>query len=228
MHRVDHMPWLLIAAGVLVLAVGGAARAQGADTEQKRAYRAAFVLKFMQYTRWPDTAFENEQSPVVVTVLGDALAPHLQRLVVGERVQGRSVVIRRLNPPAADAVDAEWQAFRDSVAGSHALYIDSAFDAQLRRAIESVRPADVLTISDARGFAARGGMLGLVFKDDRYAFEANLDEIRKTAIVVSSKVLELAKIVSTRAGSRRADLPGHVHARSLPLQSTRAAAGRAV
>ena len=57
----------------------------------------------------------------------------------------------------------------------------------------------VLTVSDVPGFAAQGGMLGLVRSGRHMAFEANPDAIRNGGVSLSAKVLKLARI---REGAR--------------------------
>jgi hypothetical protein len=52
----------------------------------------------------------------------------------------------------------------------------------------------VLTVSDVPGFAAGGGMLGLVRSGRTLAIEANPDAIRASGISVSAKVLKLARL----------------------------------
>lgn len=216
-HR-GHMAWAM-AAGLLICGWAGIARAQE-ETEPERARRAAFALKFIQYTRWPDSSFENEASPVVVTVLGDSVARHLRRLVADDvRAQDRRIAVRRLVPPAANAPDDQWREFRQRLAGTHALYIDAAYAPHVPRILEATRGTDILTISNTRSFAERGGMLGLTFQNSKYEIRANLEVIKKSRLAVSAKVLELAKIVSGGSGSGPTALPAHVHAGAHPLQS---------
>jgi hypothetical protein len=51
----------------------------------------------------------------------------------------------------------------------------------------------VLTVSDTDAFIANGGMLGLVRLDRRIVFEANPGAIRNAGLMVSAKVLKLAR-----------------------------------
>ena len=67
----------------------------------------------------------------------------------------------------------------------------------VKQIIALLQGAAVLTVSDAPRFAERGGMLGLVVREGRLAFDANAEAIRQTRLKVSSKVLRLARIVET-------------------------------
>ena len=54
----------------------------------------------------------------------------------------------------------------------------------------------MLTVGDGRDFAQRGGMLGIVRADARLAIEANPRAIEANGLLVSAKVLKLARIRS--------------------------------
>jgi hypothetical protein len=59
----------------------------------------------------------------------------------------------------------------------------------------SARAAGVLTIADMRGAARKGVMLELYLDDRRIAFEFNGAAARSAGIVLSSKVLRLARAI---------------------------------
>jgi hypothetical protein len=56
-------------------------------------------------------------------------------------------------------------------------------------------PAPVLTLSDAEGFAARGGMVELVLVNDAMRFDVNLKAVRAAGLALNSHVLKLARQV---------------------------------
>jgi hypothetical protein len=68
-----------------------------ADLEQpslEYKVKAAFLLNFTKFVTWPPAAFEREQSPVSICVLGeDPFGRALDQIVDGEAVNGRKVVI---------------------------------------------------------------------------------------------------------------------------------------
>jgi len=55
--------------------------------------------------------------------------------------------------------------------------------------------AGLLTVGDAEGFAARGGMVELVLVNDALRFDANLASLRGAKVNLSSQVLKLARRV---------------------------------
>jgi len=52
----------------------------------------------------------------------------------------------------------------------------------------------VLTVSDNEDFTSQGGMLGLLRSDSRILFQANTSAIRNAGLLVSAKVLKLARV----------------------------------
>ncbi len=56
-------------------------------------------------------------------------------------------------------------------------------------------PAPVLTVSDAEGFVARGGMVELVLANDAMRFDVNLKAVRAAGLALNSYVLKLARHV---------------------------------
>src|SRR5271169_1231341 len=76
------------------------AHALGASTPglESREYqiKAVFLFNFAQFVEWPHEAFSNDESPLVIGVLGeDPFGPYLDETVRGEKVNKRPLVIRR-------------------------------------------------------------------------------------------------------------------------------------
>ncbi len=61
----------------------------------------------------------------------------------------------------------------------------------------------VLTVGDASSFTRQGGMVGLITVGDHIDIEINLDASQRAKLKISSRLLNLAKVVRSRpeAGS---------------------------
>jgi hypothetical protein len=77
----------------------------------------------------------------------------------------------------------------------HILYISASETDDMPALADSARAAGVLTIADTRGAARKGVMLELVLDDRRIAFEFNGAAARGAGVVLSSKVLRLARAI---------------------------------
>jgi hypothetical protein len=184
---------LLLCAGLCASHVASAADDRDADRELQ--VEAAFLVNFVRYTDWPPTRLGPAGAPYIVSVVGseaDASGIAAVAAAAGS-LGGRRIEVRHVAPAA---VSRHATAAR-TLQASHVVFVreDSGVRcATVRRLLDG---APVLTVGDATGFAAAGGMLGLVRVQRHLAFEANPDEIRNAGLLVSAKVLKLARIRRT-------------------------------
>lgn len=154
--------------------------------------KAAFVLNFLKFAEWPAGAAP-AGAPLVVSVVGEGeLVAALNTVLDGQTVQGRKVIVQTFRDVA------QWQVATTS---GQALFVTPAAQpawAELRAALAG-RP--VLTIGEAPGFCAAGGMLNLYERDNRIRFEANPAAVEKEGLKLRAELLKLATIVKTEGRS---------------------------
>ncbi len=187
-HRAGMLPRGVAAVLALLLCLSPAA----AGAQQAEALRAAFVLNFLKFAEWPAAALGEASSPLVVAVVGEDLqAGALEKGLEGKEIQGRKLVVR---------------VYRDAAQWSHegkacqALYLTPAAHESWPAVRADLAGKPVLTISEAPGFCARGGMLNLYQEDQRIRFEANPPAAEKAGLKLRSTLLTLATIVKTEGG----------------------------
>lgn len=146
--------------------------------------KAAYLLKFVPFVAWPDSAFANPGSPFVICIVNDStLAGTLEPAVADQREQGHPIAIRAVN-----AADPECQV----------LYIpgtDGPADAQ---AIATVKGRPVLTVTDLPADAAGHGMIGFIVEGDHVRFDIDNAAATDCGLAISSKLLGLARVVRSR------------------------------
>ena len=182
--------WLLLAVGL-----AWPASAQESSSTLEAQVEAAFLVNFLRYTDWPPERAAPSEDPYVITVLGDeAMATQLARLTrVVPPVRGRRIEVQRLEFPVG--ADANVRAsLSERLRSSHLVYVHQTRE-PVAAILGDLSGQPVLTVSDQPGFAAEGGMLGLRRDGARIAFEANPAAIRNARLVLSAKVLKLARIV---------------------------------
>lgn len=188
--------WHVIAVALAFgLCLGVPAPVRAAEPSDAAALKAAFLLNFVRYTEWPPDALPADASaPVEVVVLGSRpVAAALRSIAAQAQAQGlRAVRVRHLEPAALARVMA-----RADRADPHAIFVAADVDgeAAVRELLARVREQPVLTVGDGEGFAANGGMLGLVEDGRRIAFDANPAAIRNGGLNVSARVLKLARVL---------------------------------
>jgi hypothetical protein len=185
--------WRWIVA-LLLLAVAAPALAQG----QARAaeVEAAYLVNFLRYTQWPEQSFSSEQAPFVVTVIGSASVVEAVRAVASAAgmIDGRLVDVRALSAAQLSAPDPQ---ALDLLRTSHLVFFHaSEVDSIPRRLLDQLARQPVLTVSNIDDFITSGGMLELVNVDGHIVFEANPAAIHDAGLLVSAKVLKLARSVA--------------------------------
>src|SRR5262245_20974527 len=166
-----------------VALAGLSAHAAPAPTDLNQA-KANMLWNIAKFVEWP-TLPEDRNSPLVFTILGeDDLAASLAGLLSSRTVNGRPVFVRFARRPQ----DAK---------GSQILYLAASESEQLAHVLAAVDSTAVLTVSDAPGFAARGGMVGFETEGTRVRFEVNRNQAERNGLKLSAKLLSLAKLVDS-------------------------------
>jgi hypothetical protein len=192
----------------VLLALAGAfpvAAQERADPAGELQVEAAFLVNFVRYSDWPRQRFASPASPYVVTVVGPESVAATVAAVASAAgdIQGRRIEVRRVDASRVDAARADvprgggTARQADAAArlrGSHMVFIHHSAGVAPDQVLRLLSGVPVLTVSDVPGFALDGGMLGLVRNGRRLVFEANPPAIQAAGIVVSAKVLKLARI----------------------------------
>src|SRR5262249_15200341 len=69
-------------------------------------------------------------------------------------------------------------------------------DDRLAEAVRKLKNAPVLLVSDTEGHAGKGAIIDLFIEDNRVKFEVNPAVAKQAGLQISSKLLQLGKIVS--------------------------------
>jgi uncharacterized protein DUF4154 len=182
MARSTTPTWLTIAACVFLLMQTRTGNASVPEVTEEEV-ESAFLFNFAKYTEWPATSFADASSPVVICILGEeSFAATVQRVVNGEKISGRSTIIR--------AVDAGAE-----LRACHVAFIPSSSKHRPPQIVAAIGNAAVLTVGESKDFAHQGGMVRLYVQDGRPRFEINPNAILRSGLRISSNLLALATIV---------------------------------
>jgi YfiR/HmsC-like len=150
--------------------------------------KAVFLYNFSHFVAWPARESATPMRPFTICVLGaDPFERNLDEAVRGERVAERSLLVRRIREPA-EAVDCE------------ILFIARSEGNDLDKVLTAVAHRTVLTVSELEGAAQRGVMIQFVNENNKVRLRINDDSARAAGLIVSSKLLRLADIVSSSRG----------------------------
>jgi hypothetical protein len=168
------------------LAGGLGAAAQPVALEYQ--LKAVFLFNFAQFVDWPPRAFANRGSSLVIGVLGDdPFGPYLTETVRDETVHHRPLVVEHYRRV-------------EEVKDCHVLFISRSETAQWGRIFAGLKGRNILTVSDADGFAEHGGMIRFVTENNKIRFRINLAAVKAADLTISSQLLRPAEIVRTGGG----------------------------
>lgn len=150
------------------------------DPERYRE-KAAVVLELARFIDWPSTP-NGRETTFVIGVLGDeSWSAAIRREAAGQRIQGREV---------------ETRSFRnlDEVDPCEVLVVGPAKARLLSTILDFLEGwRGILTVGDSTDFAELGGIVRLVERPERIAFELNRDAARRAELKLGAQLLRLAE-----------------------------------
>ena len=192
------MPAALRALALVLLCCMATVRAQAPAHLQAGDVEAAYLINFLRYTQWPDSSFATPQAPFVLSVVGAEQIAASVRAVAHAAgvVNGRSIEVRWIaDTDAAARRDATHQKqLEDNLRESHMVFVHASAGSVREQELAALAGKAVLTVSDQAGFSAAGGMIELINASGHIVFQANPSAIRNAGLVVSAKVLKLARL----------------------------------
>ncbi|AFL73330.1 YfiR family protein [Thiocystis violascens] len=163
----------LIVALLACAALG--ARAEVRETE----LAAAYLYNFSKFVTWPSDSFAGANAPLLLCVYGRPASGDALDTLDGKSAQGHTVRVERR---------ARGAPLRDC----HVVYVSLSEQPYLNPLLSTLAGRPTLTVSEAPGFAAAGGMIGFVQLDNRLRFEINLASTEGAGLTISSQLLKLA------------------------------------
>jgi len=173
---------LLALCCTLTVTVGPARALEATDL----AVKAAFLFKFGFFVEWPTTAFVSNDSPINLCIVGDdPFGQVLDDAVRGQRIGGRTVVLRRMSSISRDS-------------GCHIVYLSAAAPSRVPQLLAALKGSDVLTVTDATADGADAGIINFVVRDNHVRFDIDDAAAASVGLVISSRLLNVALDVKPR------------------------------
>ncbi|HUB81769.1 MAG TPA: YfiR family protein [Bryobacteraceae bacterium] len=143
--------------------------------------KAAFLLNFAKFVDWPPNAFAAPDSPIAICILGkDPFGHAIDDVVQGESVNGRRVIVRRINTtPAPHTCQ---------------IVFTEETGKETHATVESLGPG-VLTVGEGDAFVHEGGMIGFLIENRRVRFNIDQQAAELAELKLSSRLLAVARRV---------------------------------
>jgi hypothetical protein len=150
--------------------------------------KAAFLVNFMQFVTWPSNAFANDDAPFCIGVLGDdPFGPALDQTVQGETVNHHKIVVQRRRRI-------------EDCKNCQMVFVSRSEEKNLPVILAKLDSGPVLTVSEMRGFARRGGIINFYLEGNKVRFEINPAVAQRDKLKMSAQLLSLGRIVEPVVG----------------------------
>ncbi len=165
---------------ILASSLSAESRAQMVNEYQ---VKAAFLYNFAKFVEWPNGPAGPSKETLTLCIVGqDPFGDSLDQVTKGKTISGRELVVRRLTPT-------------EDTRSCRMVFIGASERKRIPAILEGLKRADVLTVGETENFARLGGVINFVLEGDRVHFEVNLDAAARERLRISSKLLNLARIV---------------------------------
>lgn len=169
----------------LMVAFGVLATSQAPASSQVREYevKAAFLLRFAQFTEWPRDAFGSGAAPFSIAILGhDPFGPTIEKVMAGQTIKNRSVAVMRV----------KWGT---DLSSFNLVFVSDREAGRAKELAKYTKGRPVVVVGESSGFAKAGGLINFYVESARIRFEINNRAARALGIQFSSQLLSLARIV---------------------------------
>jgi hypothetical protein len=167
--------------GALLCHASPAGQALSAEHQLK----AAFVSKFPQFTRWPESTLDGLQQIELCVARPNPFGSSLRELIAGERLGTRPLVVREVDDP-------------EDLDACQLLFVPGQSLRDRRGLLDRARTRPILTVGEAPTFLDEGGIVALRMVDGRVRFDINVEAANQAGLRLSSQLLQLA--LSVRGG----------------------------
>jgi hypothetical protein len=155
--------------------------AQAVKAVKEYQLKAVYLFKFSKFIRWPPFAFDSQQAPIHICILGKNPFEDFDVLIRDKIVKGRSITVEHIHD------------FRRANR-YHILFISKSEKGHQAAIFAYVKQYPILTVSDIKNFAARGGMIQFVPSGrKKVQFIINRKAMQNVGIEPSANLLRVAK-----------------------------------
>jgi hypothetical protein len=181
-RQTSHIRAAAIATLLFVVFSCLTATAQTATEDQ---IKAAYLFNFAKFVEWPAEALPDAASVMNFCSLGrSATVDQMESGLGGKSVNGHLIKVHRLGKV-------------DEIKDCQVVFVSTAIGREQQHWLQAAKGRAVLMVGEAPGFARSGGMIGFITENGRVLFEINTGSAEESHLKISSKLLALARIVSS-------------------------------
>ncbi len=146
--------------------------------------KLAFLYNFAKFVEWPSDSFRSPGAPLAICIVGhDPFRLDIENELRTRLAGGHPVEFLALKPT-------------DKLNACHIVFIPVTEKDQAARIVRSLKGSGALTVGESEGFAVKGGIINFTVEGGNVRFEINRLAADRAGLKISSKLLNLAKIVT--------------------------------
>ena len=153
------------------------------DENEEYALKLACLYNFTKFVEWPAGSYRDAGAPLAICVVGDdPFGPDLERDLRTRKAGSHPVEVKMLRS-------------NDTLSSCHIVFVPATEKNQATRIVMALKDSSTLTVGETDGFAALGGIINLTVENNKLHFEVIRLAAERAGLIISSKLLSLAKIV---------------------------------
>jgi hypothetical protein len=145
--------------------------------------KAALLLNIAKFIEWPSDVFKSNTAPITFCVFGhDPFGSVLDDVLRGKTINNREILAWRIKE-------------LPDLKACQLIFVGDTEDKRMSEIINSLKGSSTLTVGESKDFAERGGEIQFYVEENKVRFSTNVDAVQRARLIVSSKLLGLARIV---------------------------------
>ncbi len=156
-----------------------------AETEVEAKVKAAFVVNFARFIKWPQTSFAGPSAPLTICTMGVKGVGKSFAGVETKKIKGRPVVLQ--NHTSLEELGSS---------ACQIIYVQGVSGTSLDTFLKKSGSAPLVSISESDGFTRLGGIIEFVKSKGRLSFKINNSEAKRRQLQIDASLLDLAEEVN--------------------------------
>jgi len=147
--------------------------------------KSAYLFNFAKFITYPPLTFNSTRDPFIIGVYGnDAFLDVLQNIIKGKNINGRNVIAISINQI-------------EDIQNCQIVFFSKTTRNQILMFLEYINNKPILSVGDnIEDFCQNGGTINFTPQNDHKRFEINPNAAQRSNLIISSKLLALARIVN--------------------------------
>jgi len=154
------------------------------DNTSTNHLKAAFIIRFAEYIEWPpNSTINDDHTPVTIGVIGDSpLFSLLIQNTKNVKIMGKKIIVISISNPS-------------DITECNIIFISKIPQKDLKQILSEADQHPILTVGDTRDYEKMGVIINLFETGDHVRFNINKLAAQRNGIVLSSKIMRLARVV---------------------------------